>query len=256
MKRSTVLLVTLGLILIISTGCGSSSSNDSSSANGIISSTEDGAYNPAIDPADFTSSTEIDNQYFPLVPGTIFIYEGEDDEGVIEKIIVEVTGQTKLVMGVACVVVRDTVSEVEDGEEEVVEDTYDWFAQDNDGNVWYFGEDSWEYEDGEVASNEGSWEAGVDGALPGIIMHADPQVGVPYQQEYYEGEAEDMAEVISLNETVTVPFGTFENCLQTKEWTPLEPGIVEHKFYAPGIGFIKEIKVEGEEGYAELTDIE
>ena len=137
----------------------------------------------------------------------------------------------------------------------MAEDTFDWFAQDKDGNVWYFGEDSKEYEDGKVVSTEGSWESGVDGAKPGIVMKANPQVGDAYRQEYYEDEAEDMAEVVSLNEAVSVPQGSFENCLKTKEWTPLEPDIVENKYYAPGVGLVMEVAVEGESGKVELLEI-
>jgi hypothetical protein len=136
-----------------------------------------------------------------------------------------------------------------------VEDTYDWYAQDIDGNVWYIGEDSSEIEDGEVVSKEGSWEAGIDGALPGIIMWARPEVGVSYRQEFYEGEAEDMAEVVSLDASETVAYGEFDDLLEMREWTPLEPGIAEHKFYAEGIGVVLEVVVEGGEGRIELIDI-
>jgi hypothetical protein len=119
---------------------------------------------------------------------------------------------------------------------QLIEKTYDWFAQDKEGNVWYFGEDTKEYEDGKVVSTKGSWEAGVDGAKPGIIMPADPKVGQSYRQEYYPGEAEDMARVLSLNDTVTVPYGSFDHVLETKEWTPLEPGFYEKKYYVGGVG--------------------
>ena len=139
---------------------------------------------------------------------------------------------------------------------EMVEDTFDWFAQDKDGNVWYFGEDVSNYEDGELADKDGSWEAGVDGALPGIVMYADPatHIGETYRQEYYQGEAEDMAQVVSLGESVSTASGDYENCLMTKEWTPLEPGFSEHKYYAPGIGMVLEAIVEGGEGEMELVD--
>lgn len=160
------------------------------------------------------------------------------------------THETKEILGVTYIVVRDTV--VVDGE--IVEDAYDWFAQDKDGNVWYMGEDSKEYEDGQVVSTEGSWEANVDGAKPSIIMEADPQVGDSYRQEYYKGEAEDMGEVVSLNESVTVPYGTYDNCLQTKEWTPLEPDVLEYKYYAPDVGPVLEVSVDSGER-VELVDI-
>lgn len=206
-------------------------------------------YSPRIDPADFTS--EITNPLFPLQPGTRWIYEGPDDAGDIEHQEVVVTAETREIMGVTCVVVHDQVSRAG----ELLEDTYDWYAQDKDGNVWYFGEDTKEFEDGQVVSTEGSWEAGKDGALPGIVMEADPRVGDQYRQEYYEGEAEDMAEVLSIDERRTVSHGSYEGVLQTKDWTRLEPGIVEHKYYARGVGTIYEEHVEGGAGHLELLEM-
>ncbi|MBI4606251.1 MAG: hypothetical protein HY721_30160 [Planctomycetes bacterium] len=194
-------------------------------------------YDPVIDPEDFVR--RVDNPFFPLVPGTTFVYESETEEG-LERVEVEVTDQTKEILGVLCTVVRDT--EMLDGE--VVEATDDWFAQDKMGNVWYFGEHSEEYEDGVLVSLEGSWEAGVDGAKPGIIMQAEPRVGDVYRQEFFLGEAEDMGEVIALDQSVTVPFGAFEGCLQTGDFSPLEPDALEHKFYAPGVGLVLEVNVE------------
>jgi hypothetical protein len=133
---------------------------------------------------------------------------------------------------VKCVVVNDKAWK----NGKLIEQTYDWHAQDKEGNVWYFGEDTKEYKNGKVTSTKGSWEAGVDGAKPGIIMEAHPKVGQSYRQEYYEGEAEDMAKVQSLNESLTVPYGSFDHVLVTKEWTPLEPSYHEHKYYARGVG--------------------
>jgi hypothetical protein len=225
------------MVTILGTGC-----NGSSSGNG-----PDESYNPVIDPAKF--STTITNTYLPLIPGTTFIYEGESEDGP-ETTTVVVTSNTREVMGVTCVVVRDTV-EI-DGE--VVEDTYDWYAQDDEGNVWYFGEDTTEYEDGVAVSTEGSWEAGVDGAKPGIIMLADPQVGNEYRQEYYYDEAEDEAKVFGLDASVTVPFGSYTGCLQTEEWTDLEPDVAEYKYYAPGVGLVLEEGIHNGER-AELIDI-
>jgi hypothetical protein len=114
--------------------------------------------------------------------------------------------------------------------DKLIEKSYDWFAQDNKGTVWYFGEDTKEYENGKVVSTKGSWEAGVDGAKPGVIMHADPKVGQSYYQEYYPGEAMDKARVLSFNASVTVPYGSFDHALETREWTPLQPGFVEKKY--------------------------
>ena len=150
-----------------------------------------------------------------------------------------------------CIVVKNRVTL----NGELVEETFDWYAQDRDGNVWYFGEEAKDYENGVVVSTKGSWEAGIDGALPGIIMQANPQVGDPYRQEFYAGEAEDMAQVLSITESVTVPHGSYDRVVRTMDWTPLEPGKVEDKFYASGIGLILEVIVEGGEGRVELIDI-
>lgn len=206
-------------------------------------------YNPIIDPADFVA--EIDNPYFPLKPGTTFIYQVETEDET-ERNEVYVTHQTREILGVTCTTVKDSVWDEDD---ELVEETYDWYAQDKDGNVWYFGEDSKAYENGVVVSTAGSWQAGVDGANPGIIMKANPQIGDSYRQEYYKGEAEDMAEVLSLSETASVPYGSFTDCLKTKEWTPLEPDVVAHKYYAPDVGFVMEVMVQGGSERVKLTDI-
>ena len=206
------------------------------------------AYPVTIDPADFGET--IDNPWFPLSPGTTWIYEGESD-GERERNEVTVTAETKTILGVTCVVVRDIV--LIDGE--VVEDTLDWYAQDVDGNVWYFGEASKDYEDGELVSTEGSWEAGVDGAQPGIIMLADPAVGDSYQQEYYEGEAEDQGKVVATGETVTVPYGTFKDVLVTEDINPFEPDAVEQKSYAPGVGLILAEYVQGGDERIELIEV-
>jgi hypothetical protein len=205
-------------------------------------------YNVTIDPADFV--TGIDNPYMPLTPGTVFDYEGTKD-GQHETNRVYVSHETKPILGVTCVVVKDTV--LVDGELE--EATLDWYAQDKDGNVWYFGEDSKEYQDGVVVSTGGSWEAGVDGAQPGITMLAHPDVGHTYRQEYLAGEAEDKAQVQSLNESASVPYGDFSDCLETKEWTALEPGVVEYKFYSKGVGMLKSVMVVGGNDRSELVAV-
>jgi hypothetical protein len=195
-------------------------------------------YAPKIDPADF--STTIDNPYFPLAPGSRWVYESETNDG-LERIVVEVTDDTREVMGVTTVVVRDTVTL--DGV--VIEDTYDWYAQDVDGNVWYFGEDTREFVDGVAVNAAGAWEGGIDGAQPGIVMLAEPEAGDRYRQEYFKGEAEDEAKVLALDAIVDVPFGTFDDVLRTKDFSRLDRGVVEHKFYAKGIGAVKEKKVKG-----------
>jgi hypothetical protein len=210
-------------------------------------------YAPDIDPSNFVK--EVDNPYFPLEPRTTWVYEGETPEGT-ERVEDTVLQETKRIMGVECTVLRDRVWL----NGELIEDTLDWHAQDKEGNVWYFGEDTKEYENGKVVSTKGSFEAGEDGALPGIIMPADPKVGDSYRQEYYRGEAEDMAEVISLNgaalnDAVGTPYDSFgEDVLVIKDWNPLEPGILEHKYYSPGVGLIGETKVTGPSEKVELID--
>ncbi len=198
-------------------------------------------YNPIINPADFVGVDYIKNhpnQYFPLKPGTIYVYDGDTEKG-NEQVVVTVTDQTKVILGVTCIVVRDTGTV--DGK--LAEDTIDWYAQDISGNVWYFGENALEYnEDGLIVSLGGSWIAGVDGAKPGIIMKANPQVGDLYRQEFALGVAEDMAQVLALNQSTRVTAGTtYNNCVETKDFSPLEPDAVEHKFYAPGVGNVQTV---------------
>ena len=148
------------------------------------------------------------------------MYEGDSD-GEAERIEVEVLDERRDIMGISAVVVRDTVY-VDD---EIVEDTYDWYAQDVDGNVWYLGEDTSEYENGQPINDEGSWEYGVDGALPGIVMPAEPTLGDAYRQEYYVGEAEDMGEIIEVGATVTIGLGDYTDVVVTQDWNPLEPEV-------------------------------
>jgi hypothetical protein len=214
MGQRAVLAAIVGMLLSFVAGCAGSSSQE-----------QQKAYKPNIDPTEFT--TTIDNEYFPMEPGTTFVYQGGAQHSEMT-----VTSDTKKVMGVECVVVDHREWEGE----KLIERTYDWFAQDKEGAVWYFGEDTKEYENGEVVSTKGSWEAGVDGAKPGIIMPSDPKVGQSYFQEYYPGEAMDMARVLSFDASVTVPYGSFDHALETREWTPLQPGFSEKKYYVRGVG--------------------
>jgi hypothetical protein len=200
------------------------------------------------DPATFT--TEIDNPYLPLRPGTRWVYRGTTDEGT-ERVVVTVTDRTREVLGVDAVVVRDTVTV--DGA--LVEDTDDWYAQDADGNVWYLGEDTTEYEDGKPTGHPGAWEAGVDGAQPGVVMPADPRDGQVYRQEYLAGEAEDAAEVLSAREKVSGPTGSYDRVVLTRDYTPLEPDVLEHKLYAPGVGLVLEVGVSGGSGVVRLQKV-
>lgn len=249
MERRIATLV-MPMVLAAGTGCAGKSVAPTSSSelprNPAV--LVDGQpYRPEIDPANFVEV--IDNPYLPLIPGTELSYEGvSDGERETEEFVV--TGDTKDVMGVTTTVVLDRV--YIGGE--LAEETYDWFAQDRAGNVWYFGEASADYEKGKVVSTKGSWEAGVDGALPGIVMLADPQVGDAYRQEFYAGEAEDTGTVIKLGQTVTVPYGTLEDVLVTEDRNPLEPGVMENKYYAPGIGVVYEELVSVGEGFLELVD--
>jgi len=205
-------------------------------------------YEPRIDPADFVA--EIDNPYLPLPVGRTLVFEGVSD-GDRERIEITVTDRTREVMGVTTTVVRDRAFV----EGALVEDTFDWFAQDRWGNVWYLGEETAEYEDGEVVSRAGSWEAGVDGAQPGVVMLADPGVGDLYRQEYFPGEAEDIARVRAVGGSVTVPAGSYDDVLVTEDWTPLEPDVLEHKSYAPGVGVVLERVVEGGSGVLRLVEV-
>ena len=205
-----------------------------------------GDYQVAVDAADFV--TGIDNQWLQFSPRSTWVYESVGGEEV-ERIDVVVLDETREVMGIPATVVRDTVTV--DGE--LVEDTYDWYAQDIDGNVWYLGEETAEYENGEVISTAGAWEAGVDGALPGIVMLADPDVGDAYRQEYYPGEAEDMAEVARVGVTEELADESFEDLVVIEEWTPLEPEVVEEKSYSAGVGVVLEEVIEGGSGRIELV---
>ena len=190
-------------------------------------------------------STHIDNPYWPMRPGTRWVYR----EGT-QRVVVRVTHRTKLVAaGIRGRVVRDTVT---DGGM-LVEDTSDWYAQDAKGNVWYLGEDTTEYDNGKPVSKEGSWEAGVDGAQAGIVMLARPRVGRRYREEHYPGHAEDGAKVLSRGEQVEVPYGHFTHVLMTKNFNPLEPKVLEYKFYARRIGPVLEIGVSGDRDMAELV---
>lgn len=188
-------------------------------------------YDPVIDPANFSTNTLIDNPYFPLKPGTTFIYEGSTADG-LEHRELRITHKTKVILSVTCVEVHDLVKI----NGEVTEDTIDWFAQDKDGNVWYFGENSKQVAGGLIVGLEGAWTGGIDGAKPGIIMEAHNVVGDFYRQEFSLDTAEDLAAVQSLAESVTVPYGSFNNCLKTLETTPLKISDVSNKFYCPGVG--------------------
>lgn len=255
MRRRQTLTLTATAVLVALAGaaCGSSGSsakNTSTSkaakpAAAVIDAGDGGTYAPQLDPANFVAA--VDNPYFPLPAGATWTYEGKED-GSTEHIDVAVLPERKTVMGIPAVAVRDTVTV--DGQ--LAEDTFDWYAQDKQGNVWYLGESTKEYKNGKVASTAGSWEGGVNGAYPGIIMKAAPAVGDAYRQEYLKGEAEDLAAVVRTGLADTVPAGSYRDLIAIKEWNPLHPKVVEEKYYAKGVGAVVELVTRGGNGRIEL----
>ena len=230
-----------------STGPGSADTAEPTAATPALPQGDDPVH---LDPTDFQPGS--DNRYFPLVPGTQWTYRETDGEGTVQDVVVTVTSETrKLANGIEARVVRDTVSEAE----QVTEDTFDWYAQDGDGTVWYLGEDTAEFENGKVASREGSFEAGVDGALPGIIMPADPAAGMAYRQEYYHGQAEDNGVVLARDQQVEVEQGHFDEVLLSADSSALEPDVLEYKLYAPDVGLALTLDVSGGSGREELLSM-
>jgi hypothetical protein len=222
--RALSLVVMAVVALLVAAACGGSSQ----------SSLPQGSEPANLDSADFAS--RIDNPYWPMAPGSRWVYREGD-----QRTVVAVTDKSKRILGIPATVVHDVVTE--DGA--LVEDTWDWYAQDKEGNIWYLGEATKEFENGKVKSTEGSWEAGVEGAEAGIIVPAKPKVGMTYRQEYLKGEAEDAADVLSVDKRATVPYGSFDELLETKDYTPLEPKLVENKYYAKGVGPVLGITVSG-----------
>ena len=245
--RSRVIAIVAALVLLFAAGCNTNSSekvgadrSQSDAGSGSPQDLPQGAEPVNLDPKDF--STRIDNPYWPMDPGTRWTYREIDEEGNELKVVVTVSDQTKKIAnGITARVVRDTVTQ----EGELIEDTFDWYAQDKVGNIWYLGENTAEFEKGKLITKGGSFEAGVDGALPGIIMPADPEDGMKYRQEYYEGEAEDNGEVLSTNEMAQVPAGQFDNALLTKDTITIEPNVLEYKLYARGVGPVLTLGVSG-----------
>jgi hypothetical protein len=207
-------------------------------------------FTPTFNAKNFPQSTNINNRYFPLLPGTTFIYEAT--QGPREHDEFAVTQDTKEVLGVDCVVVHDTASI----NGQVVEDTFDYFAQDKFGNVWYMGEDTKQLKNGTVVGTEGTWLAGVDGAMPGFVMEGQPAEGDAYRQENSPGVAEDNAQVVSLTGSVSVPFGSWQgNVLVTYEWSPLEPKVTEEKDYALDVGLVRSSTIRGGSGESVLVSV-
>jgi hypothetical protein len=253
-RKSALLIVAAGLV---AAGCtkstgptASSPSAHSSAGSSPVAISPSGAPTStpaAIDPGNFVGT--IDNEWFPLLPGSRYTYKGTKD-GKAAVDVVTVTGETKVIDGVTCTAVRDILTLGG----KLAERTEDWYAQDRQGNVWYFGEDTAELNaKGKVVSTSGSWQSGVDGARPGIYMPANPQTGQSLQQEFYSGQAEDHFVVLHILGTAKVPYGSFKKMLVTAEWTPLEPDVLSEKFYVMGIGQVKEIDVAGGDEHTELV---
>ena len=249
-----VTIITTALAILLLAGACNSKSNENASGDqaqggtgsSIQANLPQGGEPVNLDPKNFT--TKIDNSYWPMVPGTRWTYRETDQEGAEQRVRVTVSNQTKKIAnGITARVVRDTLTE--DGE--IIEDTFDWYAQDEKGNIWYLGEDTAEFENGKLKTKAGSFEAGVDGALPGIIMPANPQDGMHYRQEYYKGEAEDNGEVLSTQEMAEVPNGRYDHALLTKDTTPIEPNVLEYKLYAKGVGPVLTLGVSGGPGSRE-----
>ena len=204
---------------------------------------------PAVDPGNFTSP--VANPYFPLEPGTVSVLRGQDQgQRFFERF--KVTADTKVIQGVTNTVILDRLWE--DGY--LAEVTYDWYAADNDGNVWYFGEDTATYDEkGNVLSRHGSWEAGVDGAVAGIIMPADPRPTDAYRQEFYAGEAEDQAWIVQNHASKTVPYGHLDQLVRSFEWARLEKKVMVEKLFAPGLGLVYEEAIAGSVESLELVKV-
>lgn len=271
-RQSLLTMVLLGIVLsaaLATSACGTKATAGKDKSPGTSSTTTSSTKSAAadsgsssqrglpqgsepvkLDPADFT--TRIDNPYWPMAPGDKWVYSETDTEGTKQKVVVEVTGKTKMIAnGIEARVIRDTASE----NGEPVEVTDDWYAQDRAGNIWYLGEYVTNYKNGKVVDHAGSFEAGVDGAQPGIAMPATPKPGLSYRQEYYKGEAEDKAAVITVGEEqVQVPFGYFnKDVLMTRDLVPTEPKVQELKFYAPDVGPLLSIHTDGAGGRAALV---
>jgi len=254
--RTAASMVVLALVVGLASGCGSSGGGSSSSTTAAAKSASGlapihGTYSPSIDPKNFVR--KIDNRYFPLEPGTTFHYKGVHENGRTPQTDDEVvTHQTKKILRVTCTVVRDTVS----SRGKPIEKTFDWYAQDKAGNVWYMGEDTREVVHGRFVKMSDSWQAGIDGAQPGIIMPGSPHRGDAYRQEYYPHHALDQARVLGSGGAVEVPYGSYKDTLLTVETSPqIDPGVAERKYYVAGLGDIKEKTVSGNREQIELVSV-
>ena len=242
--RAMLRSVVLAIAVLALTACGGSSKSSSGSTP-----LPQGTKPAKLDPSNFT--TEIDNPYWPMRPGSHWVYR-ELEDGEAQRVDVTVTDRTKVLGGITARVVHDQVTR----KGQVIEDTFDWYAQDSDGNLWYLGENTKEYENGKLKSTEGSWAYGVDGAQPGVVVPADPKQGMRYREEYYAGHAEDAAEVLNVGSQVQVPYGRYQDAMVTRNYSSLEPTVEEMKLYARGVGPVTELLVSGGSGRTELLSFE
>jgi len=237
MNRSTTIRAVAAAVLLLCAAAFAVQTSRSSAAGAGSSG--------AIRPHDFVR--HITNPYLPWKPGSVWVYRGVKD-GVSQRDVVRVLRRTKTILGVTATVVSDVATH----NGTVLEKTTDWYAQDREGNVWYFGERTAAYEGGTVDTS-GSWQAGVGGAQPGIVMNAQPQVGDTHRQEYWPGQAEDQYWLVDLGQRVSVPYGSFRDAALTLEWSRLEPGVIDRKYYIRGVGVVKETAAQGPAEVAELV---
>jgi hypothetical protein len=241
-KQTAVALIVLAALAV--PACGGSDDGKKAAGGDLPQGTE----SVHLDSADFT--TRIDNPYRPMLPGSRTVYRSTDSDGAVERDVLTVTNETKRMPdGIEARVVRDTTTE----NGEVVEDGYDWYAQDSKGNVWYLGELVREYEDGKLR-NTSKWEAGVDGAQPGVVMAADPRPGISYRQTHYAGqeEGDDRAKVLAVRQLVQSPAGHFKDAVLIVDSSPLEPNVLEYKLFARGVGLVRSFVVAGGSDHEEL----
>jgi hypothetical protein len=235
-------LATLGALVLSACGGGSEPAAQQTT------SLPRGSEPVTLDPADFT--VNVTNKYWPMKKGDRWVYEERDEKGTLTRDEVTVLDRTEKINGIEALVVHDVASQ--DGVP--IEDTTDWYAQDSEGNLWYLGEQTTEYQNGQPSSTEGSWEYGVDGAQAGVLLPAEPKPELEYRQEYLKGEAEDKAIVLSTSEQAQTPTGTYHDALLTRDTTPLEPELVELKWYAPGVGPVLTLTPSGEQTREQLVE--
>jgi hypothetical protein len=241
-------LMTLGAALLVVAGMACSKATTQKSAPGTTNTTPAAmvlptygpgvSYHPVYAAADF--SANVDNPWFPLKPGTKFIYIGTKD-GRSAREVFNPTSRIKMIEGVPCRVVDDKL--YLDGK--LAEDTLDYYTQDRGGNVWYFGEETKSIDENGKVDTSGTWMTGVNGAWPGVYMEAVPQIGHLFRQEWYKGEAEDQFKVVSLTDHIAVLYGSFDAAQRTEESTTLEPEILDNKYYVRGVGQVMEVQVKG-----------